>query len=186
MPGQPPAPPESGVRVDDGHGRPCGPAKAFRTRSAGSTGRCGVASSRRGGRAALGAFAAFALFVVAPSASAQDPRAVAAQEAARQWLAYADRLDADTTHRLAGGKFRETLTLGQWRAKLKSARGPLGEAEQRAVMSTQLTRSEAGLPEATFARVEFRTSWPTKWDGREFVSLERDNGHWRVVGYVIQ
>lgn len=141
---------------------------------------------RNGRRAALAAAVALALSAVAPFAAAQDPRSTEAQEIAREWLALADSLNADATHREAGAKFRAAFTLERWRVALKAARGPLGAVEQRAVASTQLTRTLPGQPNAGFARVAFRTSWSTKPHGRELVSLEHEGGRWRVIGYVIQ
>jgi len=137
-------------------------------------------------RAALAALAALAVLSIVPVARAQDPRMSEAQEAARDWLALADRQDADATHRAAGAKFREALTPERWRAALEAVREPLGAVIQRTVTSTQLTRSLQGQPDGDYALVAFRTSWTNKSVGRELVSLEHEGGHWRVIGYVIQ
>jgi hypothetical protein len=130
--------------------------------------------------------AALASSSIAPGALAQDPRALRAQEVAREWLALADRQDADATHRAAGAKFREALTAERWREALKRVRGPLGEMVQRTVLSTKLTRTLPGQPDGDYALVAFRTSWTGKTVGRELVSLEYEGARWRVIGYVIQ
>ena len=137
-------------------------------------------------RAVVAVLAALAAASIVPAALAQDPRAVQAQEVAREWLALADRQDADATHRAAGAKFREALTVERWREALKRARGPLGETVQRTVMSTKLTRTLPGQPDGDYALVAFRSSWAGRSLGREFVSLEYEGGRWRVIGYVIQ
>jgi hypothetical protein len=130
--------------------------------------------------------AALAASSIAPASLAQDPRAVQAQEVARGWLALADRQDADATHRAAGAKFREALTVERWREALARERGPRGELVQRTVVSTKLTRTLPGQPDGDYALVAFRTSWTGKSVGRELVSLEYEGARWRVIGYVIQ
>ena len=137
-------------------------------------------------RAALAMLAALAASSIAPASLAQDPRALEAQEAAREWLALADRQDADAARSAAGAKFRDALAADRWRDALRSVRGPLGEVTQRTVVSTQLTRTLSGQPDGDYALVAFRTSWSRKPVGRELVSLEYESGRWRVIGYVIQ
>ena len=137
-------------------------------------------------RAALAMFAALAASSIAPASLAQDPRALQAQEAAREWLALADRQDADAARSAAGAKFRDALAADRWRDALRSVRGPLGEVTQRTAVSTQLTRTLSGQPDGDYALVAFRTSWSGKPVGRELVSLEYESGRWRVIGYVIQ
>ncbi len=137
-------------------------------------------------RAALAMFAALAASSIAPASLAQDPRALQAQEAAREWLALADRQDADAARSAAGAKFRDALAADRWRGALRSVRGPLGEVTQRTAVSTQLTRTLSGQPDGDYALVAFRTSWSGKTVGRELVSLEYESGRWRVIGYVIQ
>ena len=137
-------------------------------------------------RRAFATRAAFAASSIAPAVRAQDPRASMAQDAAREWLALADRQDAGATYPAAGAKFREALTPERWSEALKMVREPLGTVIQRTVTSTQLTRSLPGQPEGDYALVAFRTSWTNKSVGRELVSLEYEGGRWRVIGYVIQ
>ena len=50
--------------------------------------------------------AALCLTCVAGVALAQDPNVIAAQTAARQWLAFVDRGDAQTSWGAAGKKFQ--------------------------------------------------------------------------------
>ena len=137
-------------------------------------------------RAALAMLAALAASSIAPASLAQDPRALQAQEAARERLALADRQDADAARSAAGAKFRDALAADRWRDALRSVRGPLGEVTQRTVLATRLARTLPGQPDGDYALVAFRTSWANKTVGRELVSLEFEGGAWRVIGYVIQ
>jgi len=137
-------------------------------------------------RAALLGLAALAAASVAPASLAQDPRALVAQEAAREWLVFADRMQADAAREAAGAKFRDALSAERWREALARVRGPLGEVTQRTVLATRLARTLPGQPDGDYALVAFRTSWTNKSIGRELVSLEFERNAWRVIGYVIQ
>ena len=136
-------------------------------------------------RAVLAALAAAAL-VAGPLAQAQDPRAAEAQQAARAWLAVADKLNADNAYSAAGPKFRAALTLDRWREALRLVRVPLGTLEQRAVQSTEFQTKLKGQPDGVYALIAFRTAFEKKPVARELVSLERLDNRWVVVGYVIQ
>jgi len=136
-------------------------------------------------RAALVALAAFALGA-SPIAGAQDPRATEAQQAARTWLAVADKLDAEASYKAAGPKFRSALTPERWRDAVRLVRFPAGALVQRTVVSTQFAKKLKDQPDGDYALITFRTSWTNKTVGRELVSLERVGGKWLVVGYVIQ
>jgi hypothetical protein len=136
-------------------------------------------------RALLAVFAA-ALVALAPASRAQDPRAIEAQQAARAWLAIADKLDADASYRAASPKFRSVLTPERWRDAMRLVRTPLGAMEQRSVAGTEFATRLKGQPDGEYALIAFRTSWAKKAVGRELVSVERVQGRWQVVGYVIQ
>ena len=137
-------------------------------------------SSRRAVLAALVALAASGL------AQAQDPRAAEAQQAARAWLAIADKLDADAAYSAAGPKFRGVLTLERWRDAIRVVRKPLGAMEQRALIATTFQKKLPGQPDGDYALIAFRTAFAMKPVNRELVSLERLDNRWVVVGYVIQ
>ena len=134
-------------------------------------------------RAALAALAGIAL---APLALAQDPRASTAQAAAREWLAIADRLDAEAAYEAAGPRFRAALTPARWNDAVKLIRFPLGAVLQRSVQSTAFTRKLPGQPDGDYALIGFRTSWANRSVGRELVTLEFVDGRWQVAGYVIR
>ena len=134
-------------------------------------------------RAALAAIAGVAL---SPLAHAQDPRASAAQAAARAWLAIADKLDAEASYESAGPKFRQALTPARWNEAVKLIRFPLGALVQRSVNQTTFVNKLPGQPDGDYALIAFRTSWANKAVGRELVTLEFAGGKWQVAGYVIQ
>ena len=121
-----------------------------------------------------------------PQAHAQDPRASAAQAAGRAWLAIADKLDAEASYEAAGARFRQALTPARWNDAVKTIRFPLGALVQRSVNQTSFATKLPGQPDSEYALIAYRTSWANRNVGRELLTLERVDGKWQVVGYVIQ
>lgn len=126
--------------------------------------------------------------LVSQAARAQDPRAAAAQRAARDWLALVDKLDAEASWKAAGERFRSTFSPPYWIDKLQREREPRGVLVQRAVADTLFANSGVGLPEGgNYSIVAFRTSFANQIDAREEVMLEVGSDYgWHVIGYVIQ
>ena len=138
-------------------------------------------------RRAMLAMLALALLASAP-AHAQDPRAVVVQTVARQWLALADKLDAEATWNAAGVRFQQTMTIPQWADGLKREREARGAIAQRTVVATSFGSSMPGVPEGgNYALVRFRTSFANETFGAEHVTLEMGPDNvWRVIGYVLR
>jgi hypothetical protein len=143
--------------------------------------KAGIGAARR-------TIVACAVLLVALAAQAQDPRAVAAQTAAREWLRHADALDAATTWNSAGVRFQQALPLARWSEGLKREREARGPLVQRAVAATTFGSSFRGLPPGgSYALVRFRSVFAKRPASAEDVTLEQGaDGAWRVIGYVIR
>lgn len=125
--------------------------------------------------------------LTAASAHAQDPKASAAQTAARAWLVLTDKGDADASRAAAGRKFQEQLDEGGWRQALANVRGPLGEPLNRTARATRFDTKFPGAPDGEYAQVLFETEYSNGSRVRETVTLEREpDGVWRVIGYLIR
>jgi hypothetical protein len=117
---------------------------------------------------------------------AQDPHATLVQKAARDWLALADRGDANASWNAAGKQFQNAITVERWAEGFKTVRLPLGGIVGRTMLSTEFTKTFAGAPDGDYAIVVFRTNFANKTDGGETVTLQRESdGNWRVIGYSI-
>ncbi len=137
--------------------------------------------------AAAGTLFVIACILAALPAAAQDPRAGAAQSAARAWLVQVDKGDADASWNSAGAKFRDAFPLDKWRDALKTYRTPLGTLDSRTAISTTFNTEVPDLPPGDYANVQFRTNFATKIDAHEAVSLERTaDGTWLVIGYALR
>jgi hypothetical protein len=120
-------------------------------------------------------------------AFAQDPRASAAQKAARDFLVLTDGGDGPASWAAAGRQFRSAITVERWTDSLNAVRPPLGALVERTLFSTQLARTFPGAPtEGDYALLVFRTSFAKRTEGQETLTLEREpDGVWRVIGYSI-
>jgi len=128
-----------------------------------------------------------AAWLVAGFALAQDPKATAAQGAAREWLALADRADAQASWNAAGKKFQAAMPATGWADALAKARTPMGAVKSRTIFKTDFTKSFPGAPDGDYALIVYTTSFAKKAEGHETLTLERESdGKWRVVGYFIR
>ena len=135
---------------------------------------------------ALRVILATLLLLLATGAGAQDPQAVAAQKAARDFMALTDRGDAAGSWAKAGAQFHRKISAQAWSDSLKRARPPLGDVVRRTLESTQFSRSFPGMPDGDYVLLVFRSSFSKKSEATESVTLERDSvGNWHVIGYFI-
>ena len=85
-------------------------------------------------------------WLVVGAALAQDPKASAAQAAARDWLALVDRSDAQASWNAASKKFQEAMPVSGWADALAKARDPLGPAKGRTRLRSRATGDGPSSP----------------------------------------
>lgn len=102
-------------------------------------------------------------------------------QAALQWLALVDAGDWDESWNATGRTFRELNTSEKWAAVSEEARPPLGAVVSRVASSQE----HLPAPPHGYELIKFRTSFANRADVTESVTLEREDGQWRVVGYII-
>lgn len=130
------------------------------------------------------ALLALTLFPSAPatmpavSQVAPNPEVV---DAARQFLALGDQGRWDDSYRMTGAAFRKLNTAAVWRTVSEKVRTPLGAVGTR----TLLGQENLPAPPHGYEVVKFRTSFANKAEAVETVTLEREDGGWRVVGVTI-
>nr|WP_245648728.1 DUF4019 domain-containing protein [Sphingomonas sanxanigenens] len=116
----------------------------------------------------------------APAAS-QAPHSEVAN-AARQWLTLVDQEQWEESYRATGKAFQKLNTAEVWAATSQKVRAPLGAVISRTFVSEE----ELPAPPSGYQVVKFRTSYANKADALETVSLDREDGRWRVVGVTIE
>lgn len=134
---------------------------------------------------ALGLLALTAL----PQVATAPPTPVATEEAskpevidaARQWLVLLDQSKWEETYRATGSEFRKLNTLQVWSSVSEKVRAPLGLPISR----TFVSQENLPAPPAGYEVVKFRTQFAKKPDAIETVSLDFEDGKWRVVGVTV-
>ncbi|MBV7258737.1 helix-turn-helix domain-containing protein [Erythrobacter crassostreae] len=103
------------------------------------------------------------------------------EEAARDWLRLVDASDWQGSFDAAGQSFQEPNTVATWRSASEQARVPLGAMVKRDATITEFVNA----PPHGYYIAKFRTTFEKREDAVEAVTLELENGGWKVVGYVI-
>jgi len=116
----------------------------------------------------------------APAISADIPNPEVV-DSARSWLVLVDQGRWDDSYRATGTAFRKLNTGKVWATVSEQVRRPLGAVTSR----TFLSQEDLPAPPAGYQVVKFRTSFANKADALETVTLEREQGGWRVVGVTI-
>ncbi|WP_395391956.1 DUF4019 domain-containing protein [Novosphingobium sp. BL-8A] len=116
-----------------------------------------------------------------PPSAAEAPRSEAV-DTARQWLALVDQGRWDDSYKATGKSFQKMNTVQVWAETSRNVRVPLGAVLSRTFVS------EENLPAPPYGYqvVKFRTSYANKANALETVSLDREDGRWRVVGVTIE
>ncbi|CCW19053.1 hypothetical protein EBBID32_34140 [Sphingobium indicum BiD32] len=115
----------------------------------------------------------------APASTAQNPAVV---DAARQWLVLVDEGRWDESYRGTTTSFRQLNTAKVWADTSEKVRVPLGAALSRIFVSQE----NLPAPPAGYEVVKFRTRFANKVEAIETVSLDREEGGWRVAGVTIE
>jgi DNA-binding CsgD family transcriptional regulator len=135
------------------------------------------------------AFGLLALTALPQLASTPAPQPIVAHattnaeavDTARIWLALLDQARWDESYQATRTSFRKLNTAQAWAAASEKVRVPLGKVLSRAFISQE------NLPAPPFGYevVKFRTSFTNQAETVETVTLEREDGSWRVVGVTI-
>ena len=120
---------------------------------------------------------------VAPATPATNTAVDAAVvDTATRFLALLDQGNWDDSYRATAASFRKLNTAKVWAAASDQARKPLGAMVSR----TFLSQENLPAPPAGYEVVKFRTTFANKADALETVSLNRENGAWRIAGVTIE
>lgn len=112
------------------------------------------------------------------TAEAPDPAVV---DAARQWLMLVDASRWEDSYHATGDVFRKLNTLELWTRVSLKVRAPLGANLSRTVIGQE----NLPAPPYGYEVVKFRSSFANKADTVETVTLDREDGVWRVVGVTV-
>lgn len=102
-------------------------------------------------------------------------------DTARQWLGLIDQRRWDDTYRATSDAFRKLNTAKIWAAASERVRVPLGAMVSR----TFVSQENLPAPPHGYEVVKFRTTFTNMAEATETVTLDRENGSWRVAGVTI-
>ncbi len=105
----------------------------------------------------------------------------AAETAARQWLLLVDAGKWRASWQATGSSFQKLNSAETWARVSTSVRTPLGEIRSRVLNSNEWVPA----PPNGYQMVRFSADFATKPNARETLTLMREHGNWRVVGYII-
>jgi hypothetical protein len=110
-----------------------------------------------------------------------------AERAAREWLAYTDRGDAEQSWQHAASLFQRAVTPEQWARSLSVAREPLGPLVGRTVETAKPATELPGAPDGEYVVLTFQSRFAHKRAATETVTpMHERDGTWRVAGYYIR
>jgi Protein of unknown function (DUF4019) len=129
-------------------------------------------------------FAFVAKSFQANSTHATDEKA--GVEAALAWLKINDAGDYAKSYAECGKIFQSALTVEKWTASVGAVMKPLGKMKTRENISAKYTTTVPGAPDGEYVIMQFKTSFENKKEAIETVSVVKENGVWKVVGYYIK
>lgn len=115
------------------------------------------------------------------AAAAPSPTEAAVVDAARHWLGQVDASDWQASWEATGQSFRQANTVERWADASKTVRVPLGAVKSRVLATANLSPA----PPNGYWTVRFTTDFANKAGAVETVALARENGVWKVVGFLI-
>lgn len=117
-----------------------------------------------------------------PEAAVSRPAAEnAAAKSALGWLDMVDAGDWNQSWQATGASFRALNSAETWAKASRTVRIPLGASVSRTLVSSEFVPA----PPNGYHMVRFKTSFATKADATETLTLVWEDDEWRVVGYII-
>jgi DNA-binding CsgD family transcriptional regulator len=101
--------------------------------------------------------------------------------AALTWLALVDSEQWEASYAATGEAFRKLNTAALWTEVSEKGRVPLGAVISR----TPISEETVPAPPAGYHMVKFETRFANRASALETVTLSREGGVWKVVGYGI-
>ncbi len=133
------------------------------------------------------AFLGLAFFIksLAQTDNHKDAEA-AATLASQAWLKIIDAEDYAKSYLETGKIFQSAVTNEKWISSITPIRKQMGKLIARENFSTTYTTTVPGAPDGEYVILQFKTSFANKKEATETVSVVKENGSWKVVGYFIK
>jgi len=110
-----------------------------------------------------------------------------AQEAAQRWFASADAGLYQKTWEQAAIPFQQAVTEAEWETALRTVRAPIGDVQNRSLISATFTEKLPGAPKGQYVVMQYASKYTKKADVTETViPMLSEDGIWRVSGYFVK
>jgi hypothetical protein len=110
----------------------------------------------------------------------------AAERAAAAWIAHVDGGEYAASWREAAAAFRGAITAAQWTDAAARARDPLGALGGRKLLTAVHTTELPGVPKDDYVVVNYESSFANDASVIETITMVREEGVWRAIGYFMR
>ncbi|REL26264.1 DUF4019 domain-containing protein [Thalassotalea euphylliae] len=125
------------------------------------------------------------LLWAAPVTAAEQGLSLAKSTGA-SWLQLIDQGHYDKSWQQADAFFKAQLSSDTWQHALGGTRAPLGKVLTRHQKSSQALTSLPGAPDGEYLVLTFSTEFEHKAKAVETLTLSKQSGQWRAIGYFIK
>lgn len=104
-----------------------------------------------------------------------------------EWLELVDTQQYEKSWDESSPIFRTSVTQAKWVEAMQLVRKPFGEADSRKLEAAQAPASLPGLPDGEYLILTFTTKFSaSSLSSTETLSLVKEDGHYRAIGYFIR
>ena len=127
--------------------------------------------------------------------AAQDSKAHAEQQkmladsakASEEWVKYIDNGNYEESWDHAAMTFQLKIPKKSWVTILDATRKPYGSVTSRKILEQRPAVDPQGLPKGNYMVIFYSTSFASKADSNELVTLvQNDEGQWKVLTYLVK
>ena len=105
---------------------------------------------------------------------------------ARAWLNVIDAGKYIESWQKADALFKTQLAQQQWHDALNDVRTPLGKVITRSELHSKKYSSLPGVPDGEYIVIQYHTEFLNQKSSTETLTLSKNSGQWRAVGYFIK
>lgn len=135
--------------------------------------------------AVLSLFACALCTQSAGATSTQSAEAAAVTEA-QQWVQLVDAGDYSQSWEAAARTFRSVVTVEQWIEAIGSVRKKFGINTGRELSAATFTKTLPGAPEGEYVVIQYSADFAERSDVVETLTVVREDGKWKTVGYFMK
>ena len=132
------------------------------------------------------AAAALAFVLSIAASTGGGAQSVTPDVMAKQWVLLVDAQNYADSWTQAGAPFQARISQQDWQKAVGPVRVPLGMVTSRTVKDVKTMCTLPGMPDGHYAVVRFDAAFSNKASAVETLSLEVEQGQWRVIGYFVR